>query len=139
MAETSNGTRTIATPGLGHKGLSANGHAANGKPRKKALDPRPLDEALRDGKACYQAGKALLSLNMSPLQLCTPDHQGNGKNHSTKCDSPGKAPVRKWGGKDNEICSEADWDIWHKEKPTANLGCAMGKASGVIGVDVDGA
>jgi hypothetical protein len=113
-----------------------NGHAGG---RDKPLDPRPHEEALREGEACFDAALKYESLGLSVLQLCPPDHVGVGKGHGKGCCSPGKVPFGLWKEFQSRRATDQQIrDRW-RARPTFNVGAATGPVSGIVAIDRDGA
>lgn len=94
-----------------------------------------------DTKACEQSpldtAYAYAELGMAIIPLCGPRH---------RCNSPGKVPVDLQTGRHQDgwqargVPTTEEIDTWLSLPLArrANLGCIMGTASGLIGVDVDG-
>ncbi len=104
-----------------------------------------VDEATRqraeDGQACLDAALSYLTLGWSVLALCPHDHVGIrlvSKNHSKTCDSPGKRPWHTWKDYQTERAAEDVVREWWRVLPNSNVGIALGPASGLIRVDVEG-
>jgi hypothetical protein len=92
----------------------------------------------RDGEACYRAALAYREKGWSVLAICPPDHMGVGKEHGKNCTSPGKAPWGSWKELQNRLPTKEELRRkWH-DNPTLNVGMALGPASGLVRVDVDG-
>jgi Bifunctional DNA primase/polymerase, N-terminal len=78
-----------------------------------------------------------LALGLPVIPLCSPDHAGMWTAHLERCKSPGKAPVLKlWTQRG--LPTEEELAQWQERLPNANLGLILGKASGLVAVDVDG-
>jgi putative DNA primase/helicase len=94
--------------------------------------------ALRAGGECLEAALDYESRGWSALIVCPPDHVGVGSGHARSCASPGKAPFGAWKKFQTERASAAQIrDRW-REKPTFNVGVALGPVSGLVGIDIDG-
>jgi hypothetical protein len=96
-------------------------------------------QRLADGRACRDAALRYLKLGWSPLSLCPPDHVGVGREHSKKCNHPGKVPWHLWKEFQDRRPTEEEIRDWWRRQPNANVGTALGPISGLIRVDVDGA
>lgn len=85
--------------------------------------------------ACLLAALDYLAREWQPIPLCCPDHGQCGGKHRDECKKPGKVPMMpSWQKKK---LTEAELRGWWKRMPKANVGCVMGPASGLVGIDVD--
>jgi len=83
----------------------------------------------------------LVSQGLPLFPVCSPQHNGMSKVHTSKCKSPGKVPLIKdwanWSG-----TSASDVNGWfrdaNKTHANINVGVALGQNSGMIGLDIDG-
>lgn len=112
-------------------------------PTSAAELTRIQNQRLADGAACLEAALDYLSLGMSVLCLCPPDHAGVGLdgNYHKDCDCPGKRPVPndgRWKEFQDRLPTVDEVQEWWRLFPTANVGCAMGPVSGLIRIDVEG-
>ncbi len=97
---------------------------------------RAITEGLEAGRECLEAALEYLRLGWSPLCLCPPDHVGVGSWH--KCGSPGKVPVGPWKVYQEKAADESTIrHCWARQR-NGNVGLALGPASGLVGVDIDG-
>ncbi|MEE8301600.1 MAG: bifunctional DNA primase/polymerase, partial [Candidatus Tectomicrobia bacterium] len=99
------------------------------------------EDRVAAGEACYQAALQYRSLGLSPLILCDPDHVGVvhiNKNHGTRCNSPGKAPVITWKAFQDRLATEQEMTGWWKQYPIGNVGVVCGQGSGLVRIDADG-
>jgi hypothetical protein len=58
--------------------------------------------------------------------------------HQAGCSSPGKRPIIPWAVYQRRRPLVDELYAWWQEWPQANVGVAMGGASGIIGLDIDG-
>jgi P4 family phage/plasmid primase-like protien len=115
-------------------------------PKSKVLPPRPDAEALADGEACLAAALESLALGWPASWCCSPDHVGDGKDHSKSCGSAGKAPIHKWAHLKREMPTERDVRSWHYRQPRGNNGLFLGgepdsprERARLVRIDGDGA
>jgi hypothetical protein len=99
---------------------------------------RYVAEQLAAGKACFEAALDYLGRGWCPVPVCPPDHVGVGREHGTKCKSPGKAPLVNWLEYQDRRPTRQEVEGWWHRWPTANVGILLGSASGLVGIDVDG-
>ncbi|HZZ77893.1 MAG TPA: bifunctional DNA primase/polymerase, partial [Gemmataceae bacterium] len=99
---------------------------------------RHVQQREADGEACLEAARFYLSLGWSVLALCPPDHVGMDKYHVENCENPGKRPIGKWKRYQDELPTEEELRAKWAEHPTANVGMALGPASGLVRIDVEG-
>jgi hypothetical protein len=97
-----------------------------------------IEESLRAGRECLEAGLKYNSLGLSVLPVCPPDHAGVHVFGHRKCTSPGKGPLILWAEKQTERASEAEIRSWWAKLPNSNVGIVLGPVSGLVRVDVDG-
>lgn len=87
--------------------------------------------------ACHEFAHKLLDLGMSPLALCSPDHEGCLDSHVRGCSSPGKRPLARWDVYQERLPSRPELDDQFGACPPANLGVACGPVSRLVALDVD--
>jgi hypothetical protein len=100
-----------------------------------------LRQRLADGAACLAAALDYLSLGLSALALCPPDHVGIdrvSKTHRQRCKSPGKVPWPLWAEFEDRLPTGAELRDFWRQMPTSNVGAALGPVSGVVRLDVEG-
>jgi len=95
------------------------------------------EQALADGRACLEAALYYRARGWSVVALCPPDHAGVGKGHAHQCKNKGKAPLVRWSDLQEHLASADDIRRWWQQWPNANVGIIMGRASGLVGVDID--
>jgi hypothetical protein len=71
------------------------------------------------------------------VAVCSPDHSLMSIAHRNKCNDPGKAAILK-GWKGFRCSSRTQLDYWLKRFPSMNIGMLFGRASGYMGIDIDG-
>lgn len=100
-----------------------------------------LVEGNRAGAECLAAALDYYRRGWCPLALCPPDHVGVGLVGHKHCESPGKRPWHTWKELQDprKRPTEATVRAWWRTLPNSNVGIALGPASGLIRVDVDGA
>src|SRR5262249_28083767 len=100
------------------------------------------------GRECLAAALGYRRLQRwSVTACCPPDHgemperiRGWHCRPSQPCGSPGKAPFDKWKECQDAPPGEQKIRGWWRDVTTANVGIALGgPASGLVGIDVDGA
>lgn len=79
----------------------------------------------------------------SVFPVCTPvpgkkDRCLQGHQGSSRCRSPGKEPLIKWGKYQDQLPTPAEVRGWWQRWPAANIGVATGELSDVVVVDLDG-
>ena len=94
---------------------------------------------LRERPACLLAALNYLRRGWSALALCPPDHSVLGAEHAASCSSPGKRPLGAWKDFQRRQATPEELMRASARCPSANVGAAMGPASGLVGVDVDNA
>jgi hypothetical protein len=96
--------------------------------------------AARDaGKECLAAALEYLKNGWSITTPCPPDHACVGKTHAKHCSSPGKAPWGEWKERQEKPPTEAELRKKCRDNPFLNVGMALGPASGLVRIDIDGA
>jgi hypothetical protein len=99
-----------------------------------------IDEGNKAGAECLAAALDYLRRGWCPLALCPPDHVGMRLVGHQNCSSPGKRPWHTW--KDHQDPKKRPTEAvvrgWWRQVPNSNVGIALGPASGLIRVDVDG-
>jgi putative DNA primase/helicase len=91
-----------------------------------------------EGQACLAAAiKYRQCFNWSVLANCDPDHAMMGQGHSKRCKNPGKRPWHDWKEFEDRLPTEAEIRSWWAQRPTSNVGMALGPVSGLVRVDVD--
>ena len=72
------------------------------------------------------------------IPVCSSSHRGMSPTHSDKCKSPGKSPyIPDWQNK--KVTTKEEFLKWYLDNKWINIGLPLGKASGLVGIDVDGA
>ena len=95
-------------------------------------------QRLADGAACLAAALDYQRLGWSVLALCPPDHAGVGRKHGDECKTPGKRPWHFWGDFQTRQATDDEIKDWWRQKPTSNVGSALGPLSGLVRIDADG-
>jgi hypothetical protein len=98
------------------------------------------EEQTAYGRECLAAALAYLQRGWCPLPLCHPLHHGAGRNHVSRCKSPGKAPLVNWLEFQQRRPTEKELAEWWRYWPWSSVGLLLGRASGnLAGIDLDGA
>jgi hypothetical protein len=80
-----------------------------------------------------------LARGWAVFPLCPPDHGGwVGPDHLETCRRPGKCPVIEWKQYKWRWPDPADLRQWWGWNSCFNIGLALGRVSGLVGIDVDG-
>jgi Bifunctional DNA primase/polymerase, N-terminal/AAA domain/Primase C terminal 1 (PriCT-1) len=87
---------------------------------------------------CLQAALAYAELQWSVIPVCPPDHAGVTKTHLSLCSSLGKTPLGSWKPAQAQRATPQQIEAHWKAHPTANVGVALGRVSGIVGIDIDG-
>ncbi|MNB88130.1 hypothetical protein D3C76_550330 [compost metagenome] len=85
-----------------------------------------------------KAMRSYVDLGLPIIPLCAHDHEGYSEKHKTTCRAAGKIPLIK-GWREQETTTTAQLGAWIKEFRNLNVGLPLGKASGFVGIDIDGA
>jgi hypothetical protein len=95
-----------------------------------------IERQLAIGRACYEAAVTFLEMGWTPVPVCNAHHFGH-RDHAKRCRSAGKAVLVSWAGFQNRKPTRDEIDFWWRCWPQANVGILLGRASGMVGVDID--
>jgi hypothetical protein len=115
-----------------------NSHVKEGTPPPVDATADCLAAARVAGAECLAAALHYGALGWAPISVCPPDHLAVGKGHGKQCQSPGKGPWGRWGGKQHRRLTADELRRRWAANPFLNVGIALGPASGVVGIDSDG-
>jgi Bifunctional DNA primase/polymerase, N-terminal len=94
-----------------------------------------------DGERCLEAALYYANLGWSVLALCPPSHSGMAAvdpKHSKTCQSPGKRPWHRWKHHEEVAATPDEIRAYWKKMPWSNVGLALGPASLLVRIDVEG-
>lgn len=110
---------------------------SEGNGRPDAAEVHRL-QRLRDGAECLAAALDYLALGWAVLCCCPPDHAGVGKKHGRECANWGKVPLHPWKSLQTAAPAAEEVKGWWRAWPTANVGCALGRGSRLVRLDIEG-
>jgi hypothetical protein len=73
----------------------------------------------------------------SVFPVCSPARAGGCTEHGPRCTSPGKTPLIRWAVAQAAVADEQQITNWWHRWPSANVGLATGRVSGVCVIDID--
>jgi hypothetical protein len=86
---------------------------------------------------CLQAALDYLRRGWCPLALCPADHAGVDALHERTCTLPGWTPLWPWKDYRGRLPRESELKIYWNRNKQANVGIALGPASGLVLVLLD--
>ncbi len=83
--------------------------------------------------------QAYAAAGYSVFPVCSPSRSGGrcAEGHGGPCTSPGKTPLVRWAGAQERVADDDLIRTWWRRWPSANIGLATGRCSGVCVIDID--
>jgi hypothetical protein len=99
---------------------------------------RYIADQMEIGKQCLAAALHYLTLGWCPVPVCHPQHDGAGRNHVSRCKSPGKAPLVSWLEFQDRRPTRNEIEDWWRWWPWSGVGVLLGPVSNLLAIDLDG-